>query len=238
MSIDEIKAQLDFALSLKKPEQRRIDNLSTSDQIIKEIANVYYRAIPAKRTFGLLTKRWDRATFECSPGVINSISVRYKDGSQASFMPGRSVGPNILSLLEQPHELEKDSYNWDHLEFEILPDGSYTVERGDYIWEEHISLTSFPEKAIKAKYFHFKWIPVFHDFSGNYIGIDLDPDELGTKGQVIIYGRDEENMVVLANDLDQFLDWIYKEAQNNQESFLSEVHLHEVLRNVVLGSSV
>lgn len=68
-----------------------------------------------------------------------------------------------------------------------------------------IPTTSVPDSAIKQLYYHNKWVPIFGDYCGNYIGIDLDPDINGVRGQVIKYGRDEQQMHVLANSLAEYL---------------------------------
>jgi cell wall assembly regulator SMI1 len=75
---------------------------------------------------------------------------------------------------------------------------------GDYFDYEKEGGKSFPEKAIKVKYINLKWIPIFHDGGGNHIGIDLDPGVKGTLGQIINFGRDQNEKYVLAKDLEHF----------------------------------
>jgi len=74
--------------------------------------------------------------------------------------------------------------------------------------------TSFPEGCIKPCYTNEKWIPIFGDSGGNYIGIDYDPDENGTMGQVINFGRDEDNKFVIANNLNAFLEFVKTQIEN------------------------
>ncbi|CAH8715352.1 SMI1/KNR4 family protein [Paenibacillus melissococcoides] len=58
----------------------------------------------------------------------------------------------------------------------------------EYAWEgEHFSV---PAAWIKERYINRYWLPISKDWGGNHLGIDLDPDEQGRKGQVINYGRD------------------------------------------------
>lgn len=66
----------------------------------------------------------------------------------------------------------------------------------------------WPEHAVDPAYINQRWIPLTNDGSGNHIGLDLDPWPAGRIGQVILYGRDEEVKVVLAESLGKFLDWI------------------------------
>lgn len=48
-------------------------------------------------------------------------------------------------------------------------------------------------------------IPLSADSSGNHIAIDLNPEPKGTRGQVIVFGRDDEFHPVLALSWGQFL---------------------------------
>lgn len=67
---------------------------------------------------------------------------------------------------------------------------------------------SWPEGAIDPAYSNPRWIPLTADGSGNHIGLDLDPWPGGRTGQVILFGRDEDRKIVLAESLGAFLSWI------------------------------
>ena len=67
---------------------------------------------------------------------------------------------------------------------------------------------AWPEDAVDPAYINPRWIPLTADGSGNSIGLDFDPWPQGRVGQVIIYGRDEDVKVVLAESLGKFLEWI------------------------------
>jgi len=77
---------------------------------------------------------------------------------------------------------------------------------------------SVPEKAIKKVYANRKWIPLAHDLNGNYIGIDLDPDENGTIGQIINYGSDENRKYVITKNVKEFLALILEILESNKPS--------------------
>ena len=62
--------------------------------------------------------------------------------------------------------------------------------------------------AVDPAYINPRWIPLTHDGSGNHIGLDFDPWPGGRVGQVILFGRDEDVKVVLAESLGRFLAWI------------------------------
>ena len=67
---------------------------------------------------------------------------------------------------------------------------------------------AWPEGFVDPAYINRAWIPLTNDGSGNHIGLDFDPWPCGRTGQVILFGRDEDVKVVLAESLGQFLEWI------------------------------
>lgn len=88
-----------------------------------------------------------------------------------------------------------------------------TVRREWLVWQElepefgdkmgkH---TSHPPGAITPRYINLGWIPFLQDWGGNSVGVDLAPDVAGKWGQVITFGRDENEKVVLADSLGDFL---------------------------------
>ena len=56
---------------------------------------------------------------------------------------------------------------------------------------------SVPPNYVRKAYSERGWIPLVADKAGNYVGIDLNPGEAGTAGQVIVFGRDFDTKVVL-----------------------------------------
>lgn len=227
-----IISNLDFALSLVKPTERKIIDPNKAEEILNRISDLYLKSIPNKKKFGLFSKKWQKASFNCSHESYSGIKVEYENGQTENYKVKEEFSDKIFALGKELHQLEKKNYNWDSLEFEMTPDGKYILERKDYIWEEEIDFSSCPKDKIKKKYFHYKWLPIFHDFGGNFIGIDLDPDINGVKGQIIIFGRDEEKMIVLADSFDEFLDLSIKEMNDNPKQFTSENHIHEVYKQI------
>ena len=67
-------------------------------------------------------------------------------------------------------------------------------------------MASDPKGFVKAQYCNRAWIPFTHDGGGNHLGIDFDPDDLGTVGQVIAFGRDEDTKRLLAPTFETFVD--------------------------------
>lgn len=58
-------------------------------------------------------------------------------------------------------------------------------------------MQSIPPGWVRREYSQRGWIPLIADKTGNYIGVDINPDEQGHAGQVIVFGRDFDSKVVL-----------------------------------------
>lgn len=59
------------------------------------------------------------------------------------------------------------------------------------------TMASIPPDWVKPLYACRGWLPLISDRSGNYIGVDLDPGQGGSWGQVIVFGRDFDRKCVL-----------------------------------------
>lgn len=64
---------------------------------------------------------------------------------------------------------------------------------------------SVPVNAVQSYYIHRGWVPLVKDPCGNLIGLDLAPGPAGVRGQIILFGRDFDTKVVIANSLQEFL---------------------------------
>jgi cell wall assembly regulator SMI1 len=58
-------------------------------------------------------------------------------------------------------------------------------------------MDSIPPGWIRREYSSRGWIPLVADKAGNYLGVDLNPGEGGSVGQVIVFGRDFDTKVVM-----------------------------------------
>lgn len=235
---DEIMSVLDMILSINKnqikPANRFIEYPEKSQPLIKKIVDFYLSHAPKNKLFGLI-KSWYKIEFSCRVGSYEGPYF-YKSESTPSneriVFDIDDYAP-IAGLIAELYELERTSYNWDFLYFEVFSDGNFKVDRKDDNNEEVIRRTSTPDHCIKKVPYNIKWIPVFSDYGGNYIGIDLDPDINGVKGQIINFGRDEEDMFVYADSLEGFFDLILSEITNNNgASFNRRLHLHGILGNL------
>ncbi|KAJ7702277.1 hypothetical protein B0H17DRAFT_1004194 [Mycena rosella] len=61
------------------------------------------------------------------------------------------------------------------------------------------SMQSIPTGWVRKEYSQRGWIPLIADKAGNYVGVDLNPEEGGATGQVIVFGRDFDTKIVLWN---------------------------------------
>ena len=233
LSLKEVIDTLQFSKGLVKPKNRFIPDPERSQQILTQVTDLFRSSIPAQNRFGLFRKKWTAASFECGPGNYSGLKVSYPGGKMADAMLAEEHTEQVFTLIKELHTLEKANYNWDNLKFTLLYEGGFEVERVDYLWEEELPLSSCPADAIRLKYFHLKWVPLFSDYGGNYIGVDLDPGPAGLTGQIIVFGRDEEAMFVVADSLDDFFKLLIEQTLSADSILKENLHLHDILRKLV-----
>lgn len=232
MSAEDIIRSLEFSRTLLKPEVRTVVDREKADYFSKKIIEFYI--INALVNNHESQESWYKMEFSVGINYYRQPSLyRTKDTTprEKEIIKIKDYS-SIAILIEGFHELEFEYYNWDKLKFVVYSDGRYEMERIDDNFETEM-FTSTPENAIKKKYFHHKWIPIFSDYGGNFIGIDLDPDVNGKRGQIINFGRDEEDMYVIANDLEQFFDFILAEINENGGETLAKYHLHDSIKAII-----
>lgn len=239
MGLDKMISNLEFAKTQVKPKEPVVSKPEESNAIIEKLIKSVTDEISSKKKFGFIKRRWFKVEFETGP---DSMGGPYLYRSETSSRQEKEIirlsdkaDSEISNLTQRLHALELQEYNWDNLEIAAYADGRYEINRTYYDFDNQLPLTSTPEGAIKRKYFHIKWIPIISDGGGNYIGIDLDPDEKGTKGQVIIFGRDEEDMLVLSNSWSEFLDFNLEIIKNGGKELKAESHLHDIYKKLKSG---
>jgi cell wall assembly regulator SMI1 len=73
---------------------------------------------------------------------------------------------------------------------------------------------SEPPDAVEEIYANEGWIPVSQEpLEGNYVGMDMNPGPAGKIGQVISFGRDEDEKRVLVAGLPELIEWLAKEFE-------------------------
>ena len=77
---------------------------------------------------------------------------------------------------------------------------------------DDFQVSLMPNK-LKAQYANKKWIPFAIIQDSNYLGLDFDPEANGKAGQVINFGREEEQKAVLADSFEGFIDWYISELE-------------------------
>ncbi len=226
MDLKRVISDLEFSRTLIKPKGKKLEESQTTKHLISKIVEYFLSTIPKD-------KNWIRLELECSPHSLGGPYLYLEDNEERIILKFLEDSDIVFELCNKLHQLEKDFINWDKLEFVIYPSGLYDMKRIETNWDEIMDLKSFPDKSVKLKYFHYKWLPIFTDGGGNFIGMDLDPDENGKKGQIIIFGRDERTLAVISNDLNSFLDFVLHTIDKKPEIFLTENHIHEIFKHLV-----
>jgi len=226
MNSQQIINHLKFCNSLIKSEIQISDK---SDQFIEKIASFYISKAPKHSLLGI-KKNWYKIEFQC--GIGNYEGPYLYVNANTTHKERTSFRIEDYSEIKQPikelHQLENKS--WDTLNFVLFSNGEIQIDRKKF---EFSAPKSIPQKSIKEIYFHNKWIPFISDIGGNYIGYDLDPDQNGSKGQIIIFGRDELQSIVVGKSLTEFLTKISDDLSfNNGEYLVNRNHLFDNIKSL------
>lgn len=103
---------------------------------------------------------------------------------------------------------------------------SLESEFGDDKVDKHFS---HPAGAITENYINTGWLAFLVDGGGNSVGIDLNPDIRGRKGQVINFGRDENHKYVLANSVAEFLREYWKRLEEGRYTILQNDDYYQIV---------
>ncbi|KAH7890005.1 hypothetical protein F5I97DRAFT_1801062 [Phlebopus sp. FC_14] len=179
--------------------------------------------------YGILPQ--DLAQIEMQFGFALPQAVRESylavDGQEAESSAGCSEGLFFgLSLLPLEDVLEEWRF-WREVDEDPATGANSRLRE---------LMRSVPDGWVRKEYSQRGWIPLVVDKAGNYIGVDLNPGESGSVGQVIVFGRDFDTKIVLwrgdgpggwAKWLSNFVDELesgegFELGQNNNDSEGSE----------------
>jgi cell wall assembly regulator SMI1 len=148
------------------------------------------------------------ATKEELEGLSTALGVKlpndflrlyaWHNGQGGRVNAGPWYGLNFLPLDRVQHECEM----WRQVLKESSPESLASLAS---------RMKSTPPGYVKRQYANDRWIPFAYDWGGNYLGVDLSPDEYGTYGQVINFGRDEERKIAVSPSVGAFITWMVSE---------------------------
>lgn len=121
------------------------------------------------------------------------------DGQEEDESLGILFGIRPLPIYEIAREYE----NWVEVSAQMEFNGSFDDER----------IQTFPPNCVR-KSSSQKWIPFTHDYSGNHIGLDLEPALKGSNGQVINFGSSEHPIFVMGKSFGEFLQRVVVELES------------------------
>lgn len=143
--------------------------------------------------------------FEAATGLELPEEVRElfrgHDG-QTSARVGLAAGFHFVSL----HEAQKLMHDW----------AATRAQLGESIKDLDRACSSQPREAIQRKYSLPGWMPLLRDNEGNAIGVDLQPASEGRFGQVINFGRDEDEKFVLFPSATELMEWLATQLEADQ----------------------
>ncbi|KAF9553818.1 hypothetical protein CPC08DRAFT_737848 [Agrocybe pediades] len=157
---------------------------------IRAWLNREYPELGDTLNYGILPQ--DLAQIEMQFGFALPSVVRESylcvDGQEAESAAGCSEGLFFgLTLLPLESVLEEWRF-WREVDKDPNTGANEALRR---------TMQSLPPGWIRTEYSQRGWIPLIADKAGNYLGVDLNPGEQGTIGQVIVFGRDFDTKVVM-----------------------------------------
>ena len=121
------------------------------------------------------------------PAVVRE-SYLCVDGQEAESAAGCPEGLFFgLTLLPLESVLQEWRF-WREVDLDPTTGASESLRQ---------SMQSIPPGWVRKEYSQRGWIPLIADKAGNYLGVDLNPGESGSIGQVIVFGREFDTKVVL-----------------------------------------
>lgn len=140
--------------------------------------------------YGILPE--DLANLELQLGCSLPSAVResylISDGQEAESAAGCSEGLFFGLWLLPLEDVVEEWRFWREV------DGDPSTGANENLQQY---MQSIPPNWVRRRYSSRGWIPLISDKVGNYVGVDLSPEEGGSVGQVIVFGRDFDTKVVL-----------------------------------------
>ncbi len=179
-------------------------------------------------------KRIEACLEKLAPDLLSNLAPGATDEQIVGFEKaiGRKLPEEVRqSFLVHNGQIGDPGYSWESI-FHGLDFCSLEYSRqmwelwaslaGDEALEEDMRdrYSSFPADAIQLRYVNLNWISVIEIGQSNSLGIDFSPGQKGLSGQIINFGRDEEDKRVLAWSWGWFLNDLANELERNN------FHLH------------
>ena len=159
--------------------------------------------------------------------VFNAVSATDEE------INGLEKGQNYFKLPADLQEIYRLSNGGEKLFFGLNLLSTTEIFQHHLFWEDNLkgqvsgdnvsgNYTVKPEKSIKPEYVNLKRMPFANDGTLNFFNIDNDPGEAGTIGQIINSGRDEYDLVVMANNITEFVRKVLLRIESNRSFITGE----------------
>lgn len=126
---------------------------------------------------------------------------RWHDGQPRSATTGPWYGLNFLSIDDVIDNWKVDAHI---IDYEANNDPNFNE--------------SAMPGVVKTVHLNKGWIAFAHDGGGSFLGIDLDPDVNGVRGQVINFGVGERRKYAIAPSMTAFVQWMVGELNRGNYS--------------------
>lgn len=173
-----------------------------------------------------LWKRIETWLHQHAPHILNSLNAgASEDEIKALQIRFGASLPKELVAFYRVHNGQPENSSGLFFGLQFLPIADVLMqheawsELSDMNEEFEDDMESYPDGVIKKQYANIGWLPVTHDYGGNHIGVDLDPDWKGVLGQVIIFGRDEDCKKLVAESFPAFIEFFVTQLEEDNYYF-------------------
>jgi cell wall assembly regulator SMI1 len=173
-----------------------------------------------------LWKRIEMWLRQHAPHILDSLNAgASEDEIKALQMRFGAALPKELVDFYRVHNGQPENSSGLFYGLQFLPIADVLMNHES--WSELVDMNeefeenmeSYPDGVIKKLYANPGWLPVTHDYGGNHIGVDLDPDWKGVPGQVIIFGRDEDCKRFVAESFPAFIEFFVTQLEEGNYYF-------------------
>ena len=181
--------------------------MGKSDDYIEEIREKSYLVRVIKKYISNIEQLLNKATDKTKIDKLEEISrSKLPEDFKNLYLNYNGENENVFGIMAGFRFMDIDSIIREH---SVLQECSYEV-------------FSDKKNRIKEGNFRVGWIPFGDDGAGSFLVLDLDPDKLGTYGQIITIDRESDISYVISDSINEFINFIGEGFKNKNLSIVNQ----------------
>ncbi len=213
-----------FILKIDDEEKERINSTTDTENLEAEKKGEFFYNFKIDLATANIKELWIAWLAYFKEKINHSFEAMPSTDKEIEIL---EQAQNYFKLPADLHEVYKLSNGGDKLFFGLNLLSTTEILQHHLFWEDNLkgqvpgdnvsgTYTVKPERSIRPEYVNLKRMPFANDDTLNFFNIDNDPGEAGTIGQIINSGRDEYNLVVMANNITEFARKVLLRIEENK----------------------